>query len=171
MIIPTKKLIPEAKLPEQQHAQDAGFDLYATSKTLDRAHRATIYGTGLAFDIPRGYVMFIYSRSSSFKYRALQANCVGVIDSGYHGEVRVIFKGLNCEYNVGERIAQAVIMPIPEVEYFEVTNDFAISERDKGGLGSIQVISNYYGRGRSSKRLAQRTHTIAQKQGLHKPYT
>lgn len=66
MIIPTKKLIPEAKLPEQQHAQDAGFDLYATSKTLDRAHRATIYGTGLAFDIPRGYVIsFIHVRQVS----------------------------------------------------------------------------------------------------------
>lgn len=48
----------------------------------------------------------------------------------------VVMKGLNCEYEVGERIAQAVIMPIPKVEYFEVTNDFAISERDKGGLGS-----------------------------------
>jgi dUTP pyrophosphatase len=136
MIIPTKKLIPEAKLPEQQHVQDAGFDLYATSKTLDRAHSATIYGTGLAFDIPRGFAMFIYPRSSCFKNGALQANCVGVIDSGYHGEVHVVMKGLNCEYNVGERIAQAVIMPIPEVEYFEVTNDFAVSERDKGGLGS-----------------------------------
>lgn len=115
MIIPTKKLIPEAKLPEQQHAQDAGFDLYATSKTLDRAHRATIYGTGLAFDIPRGFAMFIYPRSSCFKNGALQANCVGVIDSGYHGEVHVVMKGLNCEYEVGERIAQAIVMPIPKV--------------------------------------------------------
>ena len=80
--------------------------------------------------------MFIYPRSSSFKHSALQANYVGVIDSGYHGEVHVVMKGLNCEYHVGERIAQAVIMPIPEVEYFEVTNDFAISERDKDGFGS-----------------------------------
>lgn len=136
MIIPTKKLTPEAKLPQQMHIGDAGFDLYATSKTLDRGHRATIFGIGLAFDIPKGYAMFIYPRSSSFKHRALQANCVAVIDSGYHGEVRVVFKGLNCEYEVGERIAQAIVMPIPEVEYFEVTNNFATSERDKGGFGS-----------------------------------
>lgn len=59
-----------------------------------------------------------------------------MIDSGYHGEVHVAMKGLNCEYEVGERIAQAIVMPIPKVEYFEVTNDFAISERDKRGLGS-----------------------------------
>lgn len=59
-----------------------------------------------------------------------------MIDSGYYGEVHVVMKGLNCEYEVGERIAQAIVMPIPKVEYFEVTNDFAISERDKGGLGS-----------------------------------
>ena len=136
MIIPTKKLTPEAKLPEQQHSDDAGFDLYATSKTLDREHRATIFGTGLAFDIPQGYAMFIYPRSSCFKYRALQANCVAVIDSGYHGEVHIVFKGLNCEYQVGERIAQAVVMPIPQVEYFEVTNDFAETERGNGGFGS-----------------------------------
>ena len=136
MIIPTKKLTPEAKLPEQQHTADAGFDLYATSKTLDRGNRATIFGVGLAFDIPKGYAMFIYPRSSCFKHRALQANCVAVIDSGYHGEVKVVFKGLNCEYQVGERIAQAIVMPIPKVEYFEITNDFAPSERDKGGFGS-----------------------------------
>lgn len=136
MIIPTKKLTPEAKLPEQQHTADAGFDLYATSKTLDRGNRATIFGVGLAFDIPKWYAMFIYPRSSCFKNRALQANCVAVIDSGYHGEVKVVFKGLNCDYQVGERIAQAIVMPIPKVEYFEITNDFAPSERDKGGFGS-----------------------------------
>lgn len=136
MKILTKKLHPDAKLPERQHIADAGFDLYATSKTLDRAHRATIFGVGLAFDIPKGYAMFIYPRSSCFKNRALQANCVAVIDSGYHGEVRVVFKGLNCEYQVGERIAQAIVMPIPEIEYTEVVNDFTPSERDKGGFGS-----------------------------------
>lgn len=136
MIIPTKKLTPEAKLPEQQHTADAGFDLYATSKILDRENRATIFGVGLAFDIPKGYAMFIYPRSSCFKHRALQANCVSVIDSGYHGEVKVVFKGLNCDYQVGERIAQAIVMPIPKVEYFEITNDFTPSERDRGGFGS-----------------------------------
>lgn len=136
MKILTKKLHPDAKLPERQHSSDAGFDLYATSKTLDRTHRVTIFGVGLAFDIPKGYAMFIYPRSSCFKNRALQANCVAVIDSGYHGEVRVVFKGVHCEYEVGERIAQAIIMPIPEVEYTEVTTDFNPSERDKGGFGS-----------------------------------
>lgn len=73
-----------------------------------------------------------------FKHHALMANCVGVVDSGYRGEVHVMFRGLDCDYEVGDRIAQAVIMPIPSVEYVEA-EELSDSERGANGIGSTGV--------------------------------
>ena len=133
--IKVKKLASNANLPHQAHPSDAGFDLTATSIIHDKSNNCTIYNVGLAFDIPDGYAMFIFPRSSSYKNNALMANCVGVIDSGYRGPVHVIFRGNAVRYKVGERIAQAVILPVPKVQYTEVDT---LSDTDRGtnGLGS-----------------------------------
>lgn len=130
-----QKLIPTAVIPTKAHPDDAAFDLTATSARIDRTNRCIIYGTGLAFHIPPGHAMFIYPRSSTYKHSALMANSVAVIDSGYHGEVHIIMHGLESEYQPGDRIAQAIVMPIPPTQYVEAT-ELPQSERGTSGLGS-----------------------------------
>lgn len=140
LIIKTKKLSKNAVMPQRMNSGDAGFDLVATSMRKDYEHGVVVFGTCLAFEIPEGYAMFVYPRSSSYKHYALMANCVGVVDSGYRGEVHVVFRGLDCDYEVGDRIAQAVIMPIPSVEYVEA-EELSDSERGANGIGSTGVKS------------------------------
>lgn len=135
LIIKTKKLCKNAVMPQRMNVGDAGFDLVATSMRKDYEHGVVAFGTGLAFELPEGYAMFVYPRSSSYKHYALMANCVGVVDCGYRGEVHVMFRGLDCDYEVGDRIAQAVIMPIPSVEYVEA-EELSDSERGANGIGS-----------------------------------
>lgn len=145
-----KRLNPLAKVPTRAHSTDAGFDLVATSVKVEE-NGCLCYGTGLAFEIPEGYAGFVFSRSSVSNYSLSQANCVGVIDSGYRGEVSVKFKPtlefmdtdnpdhtayrIPKRYNVGERIAQLIIMPVPEID-FEEAADLDDSERGTGGYGS-----------------------------------
>lgn len=138
LIIKTKKLRENAVMPQRMNVGDAGFDMVATSMRKDHEHGVVVFGTWLAFELPEGYAMFVYPRSSSYKHHALMANCVGVVDSGYRGEVHVMFRGLDCEYEVGDRIAQAVIMPIPSVEYVEA-EELSDSERGANGIGSTGV--------------------------------
>lgn len=140
LIIKTKKLRENAVMPQRMNVGDAGFDLVATSMRKDYEHGVVVFGTGLAFELSEGYAMFVYPRSSSYKHHALMANCVGVVDSGYRGEVHVMFRDLDCEYEVGDRIAQAVIMPIPSVEYVEA-EELSDSERGANGIGSTGVKS------------------------------
>lgn len=147
MKIKIKRLSKNAVLPVKAHASDAGFDLTATSRTLDE-HGAFVYGTGIAVEIPDGYVGLVFPRSSIAKKDIILSNCVGVIDSGYRGEIMAKFKPaekFNCgiykidnkfhKYEVGERIAQLIIMPIPEIEFEEV-EELSDSERGTGGYGS-----------------------------------
>lgn len=134
------KLTTNARAPKKAHETDAAFDLYATSVERDTKHNVTVYGTGLAFEIPQGHAMFVYPRSSSYKFKANMTNCVGVIDSGYRGEVHVMFHGAHFPiYKVGDRIAQAIIMPIPEVEYTEA-DSLADSDRGTDGIGSTGLV-------------------------------
>ncbi len=78
--------------------------------------------------------------TSSYKFKANMTNCVGVIDSGYRGEVHVMFHGAHFPiYKVGDRIAQAIIMPIPEVEYTEA-DSLADSDRGTDGIGSTGLV-------------------------------
>lgn len=76
-----KKLVPEAKIPAYAKPGDAGLDLTATSKNWSDDFQCFIYGTGLAVEIPKGYVGLIFPRSSIRKYCLALTNCVGVIDS------------------------------------------------------------------------------------------
>ena len=138
MKIKVKRLNELAMLPTKAHATDAGFDLYATSKIYDNDGNV-VYGCGLAFEIPEGYMGLVFPRSSNAKKSLILSNSVGVIDAGYRGEVTAKFKRLcpisQGEYAIGERFAQLIVMPIPAVE-FEEAEELSESERGVGGYGS-----------------------------------
>ena len=156
MQIKVKLLTDSASLPLKAHPSDAGYDLYATSRTFDKDGNA-VYGTGIAMEIPKGYVGLIFPRSSISKYDISLSNAVGVIDSGYRGEITLKFRpapGYRNDfmaeedsdhytyirigrllYNIGERIGQLIILPIPQIE-FETVSALSPSERGEGGYGS-----------------------------------
>lgn len=165
MKIKIKKLCDSAVIPQYAHPTDAGMDLVAVSKSVDKDGNI-VYGTGISVEIPEGYVGLIFPRSSISKKDLLLTNSVGVIDSGYRGEIMAKFKNQNrfvnplvswipfCkllrrfapksmpsainkinEYAVGERIAQMIIMPYPHVEFEEV-GELSDSDRGQGGYGS-----------------------------------
>ncbi|MFO0468696.1 MAG: dUTP diphosphatase [Bacteroidota bacterium] len=130
-----KKLHPEAVIPSYAKFGDAGMDLTATEKSYDEYGNA-VYKIGLAFEIPLGYVGLLFPRSSNSKQDLILSNSVGVIDSGYRGEVMVKFKRVGTqEYSEGERIAQLVIMQLPYVN-IEESEELSSSERGEGGFGS-----------------------------------
>ena len=85
-----KKLVPEAVIPTYAHFGDAGMDVTAVS--INVTDKYIEYGTGLSFELPDGYVMLIFPRSSVSKYDLSLANSVGVLDSGYRGELKLRFK-------------------------------------------------------------------------------
>lgn len=143
MKLTVKKLSPQATIPTYAHEGDACFDLYALGdmeKPVDiRPGCAENIPTGLVFEVPEGHVMLIYSRSGhGFKNGVRLSNCVGVIDSGYRGPVAVsLHNDGRARFKVahGDRIAQAMIMPVPKVELVEVT-EVGDTERGTGGFGS-----------------------------------
>lgn len=125
------KLSPDAVSPSYAKLGDAGMDLTAISKKyvaeideLKNESKSYIeYGTGLAFEIPEGYVGLIFPRSSLSNKSLMLTNHVGVIDSGYRGEICFRFKRTiegSGEYEVGDRIGQLIIMPYPSVELKQV---------------------------------------------------
>lgn len=151
MIVKFKKLHKDAQQPKKAHNTDAGFDLTATSCAIDE-YGSMVYGTGIAVEIPEGYVGLVFPRSSIAKKDIILSNCVGVIDSGYRGEIMAKFKPANffnyCEdccctivphdcsiYGIGDRIAQLIIMPIPSVT-FQEAEELSDSDRGIGGYGS-----------------------------------
>ena len=84
-----KKLHKDAVVPTRAHSTDAGYDLTCTSIETKGGH--FICGTGLAVEIPKGYAGYIFPRSSIMKYELALSNSVGVIDSGYRGEIKMVF--------------------------------------------------------------------------------
>lgn len=142
-----KKLNKDAVIPSYANATDAGADLTAISKDYDN-NGNVVYGTGLAFEIPFGFVGYIFPRSSNSKKDLILSNSVGVIDSGYRGEVMFKFKpsdyfAINRDnvyedgsiYSIGDRIGQLIIMPIPKIEFIEV-DEISQTDRGDGGFGS-----------------------------------
>ena len=137
-----KKLVPEAVKPKFGKPGDAGADLVATSVDFSRDNQV-VYGTGLAVEIPEGMVGLIFPRSSIRNYEMVLSNSVGVIDSGYRGEIMATFligKPHNPDkiYKVGDRIAQLVIVPVPLITYVE-TQELSETNRGTGGHGSTGV--------------------------------
>ena len=95
MEVKIKRLHPDAVIPKYSKSGDAGMDLTATSKNFDSNTGCIIYGTGIAVEIPEGYVGLVFPRSSVYKTEQDLTNCVGVIDSGYRGEIKAVFKTRN----------------------------------------------------------------------------
>lgn len=136
MKIKFKKLVPQAVAPKQGTPGSAGFDLTATYVQKDCGDVFLYrYFTGIAVEIPTGYVGLIFPRSSIFKAGMMLTNCVGVIDSDYRGEIQAVFAGPKMGYNIGDRIGQLVIVPNPKVEYVEA-EELSETERGAGGYGS-----------------------------------
>lgn len=134
-----KKLVQEAQMPKFGKPGDAGADLVATTMSNHDDH--LVYGVGLAVEIPEGMVGLVFPRSSIRQTDLFMANSVGVIDSGYRGEIFITFnvkKGATRWYQVGDRIAQFIIMPVPLVKYVEV-DELSETERGIGGHGSTGV--------------------------------
>ena len=139
MEIKIKLLNDAAKVPTYGTNGAACFDLYATEGGFLNACLSKVFSTGLSVEIPSGYVMLIYSRSGhAFKNDVRLSNCVGVIDSDYRGEIKVKLTndgGNSYAVNAGERIAQAMVVPVQQVQ-FMVVSELSDTERGDGGFGS-----------------------------------
>lgn len=182
MKVKIKKLHPNAIIPKYSKIGDAGLDLTAVSKeyytilgekTIDSIKSLEDlsesigyieYAIGLSIEIPEGYVGLVFPRSSISNKHLLLCNSVGVIDSGYRGEIKCRFTWPNLtdaqcpsnpifyaqesieEYNVGDRVAQLIIIPYPSVELEEV-EELSSSERGETGFGSTNKVQPHYNDG------------------------
>lgn len=138
MQVKIKRLHPDAVMPQYGSAGAACFDLHCIDGAFVSSHQ--VFSTGLAFEIPEGHVMLVFSRSGhGFNNDTRLANCVGVIDHDYRGEVKVKLRSDGSmgmlAVKPGDRIAQAMIVPYPKVE-FVWADDLSDTERGTGGFGS-----------------------------------
>lgn len=149
-LLGVKRLTDTAILPAFATAGAACFDLHADLKSEDGCEQIIfsyehIFRTGLAFDIPKGYALMVYSRSGhGFKNDVRLANCVGVIDSDYTGEVKVkltIDHDGSFTVGHGDRIAQAMLIKVPCVQLLEV-DELKTTERGANGFGSTGTSAN-----------------------------
>jgi dUTP pyrophosphatase len=138
--LPIRKLRDDAIVPQRAYAGDAGLDLSACERVeLAPGERATV-GTGLAVAIPEGFAGYVQPRSGlAAKHGITIVNSPGLVDSGYRGELRVVLLNTDARepfvVEPGMRIAQLVLVPIPEVEPVEV-DELPESERGVRGFGS-----------------------------------
>lgn len=131
-----KKLNEAAETPSYACHGDAGLDLKAMSITVTEDYIE--YGTGLAIEIPYGFAAFIFPRSSISNYSLILANSVGVVDYGYKGELKVRFKKIGDKdkiYEIGNKVAQLVLMPIAIANSIEVVDELSATDRGTGGFG------------------------------------
>lgn len=158
-LLGVKRLTDSAILPSFASAGAACFDLHADLKSEDGCEQIIfsyehIFRTGLAFDIPEGYALMVYSRSGhGFKNDVRLANCVGVIDSDYTGEVKVkitIDNDGSFTVNHGDRIAQAMLIKLPSVQLVEV-DELKTTERGANGFGSTGTGELKKGNGKGGK--------------------
>ena len=135
LIVRVKFLVPEAKMPYHGTLDAAGWDLYATG-VEDKGDRL-VYHTGIAVQIPKGHCGFLMPRSSVVKTGLVLGNSVGLIDADYTGEIMCVFYKLNAvaPYEVGDRVAQLVIMPVPRVT-LKAVESLDVTERGDAGFGS-----------------------------------
>ena len=149
MKVRIKKLHEGAKVPSYSKEGDAGLDFTAVEISRDNVGNIT-YHTGLAIEIPEGYVGLLFPRSSICKKQQFLTNGVGVIDSSYRGEIMAKFKPVmgsyetilelfeSNEYEVGDRIVQMIIIPYPQIEFEEV-EELSDTDRGYGGFGSTNT--------------------------------
>lgn len=139
MNLKIKRLSEKAVLPKYAKEGDAGMDLVATS--LIRTQQYFEYGTDLAVEISEGYVGYIFPRSSISKTDHFLRNSVGVIDSGYRGEIKLrmsIPELGSKEYALGDKVGQLIIMKLPWVDIEEV-EELSDTDRGEGGFGSTGI--------------------------------
>lgn len=143
-----KRLNEKAVLPIYAHPSDAGMDLTATDVTTEInecGQLVLVYHTGLAVEIPEGYLGFLVSRSSISKKSIILTNCIGVIDAGYRGEIMGKFKTttdvIPAVYKPGERFAQLIIIKKEDVEPVEA-EELTPSDRGEGGFGSTGNVAS-----------------------------
>jgi dUTP pyrophosphatase len=133
-----RKVDVNAVIPFRAHPTDAGMDVVAVSMEITEDY--VEYDTGLQFQLPQGYAMLIFPRSSNSKKDLLLCNSVGILDAGYTGNLKLRFK-LTTEnytekiYNPGDKVGQIMIIPYPEVNFIE-TADFNETDRGDNGFGS-----------------------------------
>ena len=144
MQVKVKKLSPDAVIPSYAKDGDAGMDVVATKIISDNLGAVT-YGTDIAMEIPKGFVGLIFPRSSIRKTNLQLSNSVGVVDSGYRGEIQATFNKIqgidNVErdsYKVGDRICQIMIIPHPDIQFEEV-EELNNTDRGQGGFGSTGI--------------------------------
>lgn len=146
MEVKLKKLVENAVIPTYAKPGDAGMDMTAIAYEYDAEKDCHIYKTGIALEIPEGYVGLLFPRSSNRKTNAYMCNHVGVVDSGYRGDIAFSFKNrdkieadvipaLVKPYEVGDKIGQIIIVPYPQISCVEV-DELSTSERGAGGHGS-----------------------------------
>ena len=135
MQVKIKKLNPNAVIPSYAKVGDAGMDLVITDIKGENTFDIT-YGFGISMEIPEGFMGLVFPRSSIRKTDLVLSNAVGVIDSGYRGEIQATFKKTGLQkYEIGDRGAQIIIMPHPIVDFVEV-DELTNTERGEGGFGS-----------------------------------
>lgn len=143
MILKVVKLVENAVLPSYAKDGDAGMDMTAISvefPSKDSFSDLVVYGTGIAVEIPKGYVGLLFPRSSIKDKDLVLANSVGVIDSGYRGEIKFAFKETCANpsrYHIGDRVGQLVVVPISNVVLQQVSFE-ELSDTSRGicGFGS-----------------------------------
>lgn len=145
MDVKIKKLCEEAVIPGYATPGAAGLDFTAINYEYKQDIDCHVFGTGLAIEIPEGYVGLCFPRSSNRKTDLYIPNCVGVIDSDYRGEIMFSFKNRDYQpdaiaqlrkgYELGDRIFQMIIIPYPKINFVEV-DKLSETERGTGGHGS-----------------------------------
>lgn len=133
---------PNAVPPAYATDGSAGLDLVAVTREWDSEHQVFVYDTGVAVEIPEGYVGYIFNRSSVYRTQLLLANAVGVVDSDFRGTIKFMYRDLNISplyegsiYEVGDRIGQLVIMPYPKIIPV-ITDVLSSTQRGMKGFGS-----------------------------------
>ena len=136
-----KKLNSLAVTPSYAKNGDAGLD-FTASRIINEDDVQIVYGTDIAIEIPYGYVGLMFPRSSIRNTNLLLKNSVGIIDSGYRGELMITFektKGLSSiKYNVGDRVSQMIVLPYPIVKLVE-QETLSTTERGENGHGSTGI--------------------------------
>ena len=141
MKIKIKKLHPKAVIPNYAKIGDAGMDMVITDIKGETEWNIS-YGFGISMEIPEGFMGLVFPRSSIRKTDLILSNSVGVIDSGYRGELQATFNKITTtienqknDYKVGDRVCQIMIIPYPPIEFIEA-DELSNTERGEGGFGS-----------------------------------
>lgn len=132
--IKIKKNFQGSLLPTKKNKLDAGIDCFANS--FNETEDYVEYGLGFSIEIPSGYCGLVFPRSSISNYDILLSNSVGIIDSGYRGEVKARFiRTGNKIYEIGDKICQLILYKYPDIELVEV-GELDMQNDRKGGYGS-----------------------------------